>query len=106
MYIYIYYVYITPLQECVDFAYSKLTSPKHPQANITEHNPVCTPSENRHVSPRTVSTGKIAFQPSFLRGLSFVFRGVITLWETNIAMEYGPVEDLFRIDHGHIPLLC
>ena len=30
----------------------------------------------------------------------------ITLRYTNIAMENGPFEDVFPIEHGDFPLLC
>jgi len=29
-----------------------------------------------------------------------------TLWQTNIAMENGPLEDVFTRENGDIPLLC
>ncbi len=36
--------------------------------------------------------------------LFLVFDG--TLRKSSIAMEHGPFEDVFRIKHGDIPLLC
>ena len=39
--------YITPPQKCVDFTYSQLTSPKHPQANIT----LCVPPPTINMFP-------------------------------------------------------
>ena len=31
---------------------------------------------------------------------------IATLWETNMAMENGPFEDAFPIEHGDFPLPC
>ena len=33
-------------------------------------------------------------------------RHVFTFWQTNIAMENGPFEDVCPIENGDIPLLC
>ena len=38
--------------------------------------------------------------------LLFGSHGNDTLRYSNIAMENGPVEDVFPIEHGDIPLLC
>ena len=32
-------------------------------------------------------------------------KSTVTLWQTNMAMENGPFEDVFPIEHRDIPLL-
>ena len=45
-----------------------------------------------------------AFHYSSISKTSFQIS--LTLWETNIAMENGAIEDVFPFEDGDIPFLC